>query len=258
MVDKEKLLDQAENIRKNYVTYNLDQDQEDFVLMDKINDLLSTIFNDNTITISYLFNPNKEKKYLWHRVKSSIIPKILPIILLLCITGFLVSEASVFYGNGQATTGAYFKAILTEICFIFMSGYRASGYFEKLVAPLVRLGIVGLMLFVITSETFLNTKKDSQNTSILSDKVELINNQIKEKTKAIDYYLKKDWPITAKQLTAEKSKLEEELLKMKTDQQNGSNKEVSKLLEYKAYGNAFFRFLLLCISMLISRRNFRF
>ena len=257
-MDNGKLLKQAEEIRKDYVTFNLDQEQEEIILLDRINDMLATIFDDNTITVAYLFSPDKKPKYLWYKLKKTILPKIFPITLLIALTCFLVSEATLFYGDGIASTGAYFKAILTEICFIFISAYRSNNLIEKTMVSLTRVGIVVLMLFVITSETFLNTTKTIENTSILSDKVSAVETQIQAKQKTIDFYLTKGWGVSVNKFENEKIKLEKQLFEMKSEQQGGANIAVSKKLEYKSYGNAFFRFLLLCISMLISRRFFRF
>jgi hypothetical protein len=257
-MDKEKLFKQAEDIRKEYVTYDLDQQQEEMSLLDRINDILSTIFENDTITVSYLFNPEKEQEYKWHRFKKAIIPRIFPLVLLFALTSFLISEASLFYGDGITTPYAYFKAILTEVCFIFISAYRSTNWFEKAAVSLVRVGMVALMLFVITSETFLNTTKTVENTSILSERVVALERQIESKQKTIDFYLSKGWGYKVNKFEDEKSRLEKQLMELKTEQQGGSNLAVSKVVEYKAYGHAFFRFILLCISMLISRRFFRF
>lgn len=257
-MDNNKLIDQAESIRKEYVTYNLDQEREDMILLDRINDVLATIFEDNTITVAYLFSPDKEPKYIWHRFKTRVLPKVFPLALLFALTCFLISEASMFYGDGVATPYAYFKAILTEVCFIFISAYRPSNWVEKLSASFIRLSMVALMLFVITSETFLNTTKTTENASVLSDRVIAIESQIEAKQKTIDFYLTKGWGYSVNKFENEKIKLEEQLSELKSEQQGGNTVDVSKIIEYKAYGNAFFRFILLCISMLISRRFFRF
>ena len=257
-LQQKKLLEQAKKIKKDYQVYDLDEEKEEFTLMDRVNEMLSTIFGDDTITLENLFHPSKETKYKWYLFKKNFLPKVFPLILLTCLTGFLVSEASLFYGDGIRTPYAIFKAILTEVCFIFISSYRASNVLESVGSFFIRVGMVALMLFVITSETFLNTTKTVESTSVITDKVSLLEKQIDAKQKTIDMFLAKGWGISVNKHEAEKTQLEKQLLELKTEQQGGSNTAVSKIVEYKAYGNAFFRFLLLCVSMLISRRFFRF
>jgi len=257
-LQQKKLLDQAIKIKRDYQVYDLDEEKEEFTLIDRVNEMLSTIFGDDTITLENLFHPSKERKYKWHLFKKNFLPKVFPLILLTCLTTFLVSEASLFYGDGVRTPYAIFKAILTEVCFIFISSYRASNLLESVGSFLVRIGMVALMLFVITSETFLNTTKTVENTSVIADKVVFLERQIEAKQKTIDMFLSKGWGISVNKHEVEKTNLERQLLDLKAEQQAGSNVAVSKIVEYKAYGNAFFRFILLCISMLISRRFFRF
>ncbi len=257
-MDNKKLIEQAEKIRKEYTAYDLDQETEEMTLLDRINDILSTIFGDNTITIEYLFNPSKKVPYKWHRFKKNFLPKVFPLILLVALTSFLVAEASLFYGDGVRTNYAIFKAVLTEVCFIFISSYRASSIFESVGAFFVRVGMVALMLFVISSENFLNTTKTIENSSVIAEKVILLEKQIDAKQKTIDMFLSKGWGISVNRHEADKLALEKQLIELKSEQQGGANESVSRVVEYKAYGNAFFRFILLCISMLISRRFFRF
>jgi hypothetical protein len=61
-----------------------------------------------------------------------------------------------------------------------------------------------------------------------------------------------------KQLIKERDELVKKLISLKEKQAEGSNTEVSDLVRYKAYGNAFFRIILLLISILITRRLFSF
>ena len=56
----------------------------------------------------------------------------------------------------------------------------------------------------------------------------------------------------------EKEKLTTKLIKLKEKQAAGATQEVSELIRYKAYGKAFFRVLLLFISILVTRRIFYF
>ena len=90
-------------------------------------------------------------------------------------------------------------------------------------------------------------------------KKSLITEKIKEKEKSIIYYRDvKKWPITTKQLIKEKDLLVKKLIDLKDQQAKGANVDVSDLIRYKAYGKAFFRVLLLFISILITRRIFSF
>ena len=56
----------------------------------------------------------------------------------------------------------------------------------------------------------------------------------------------------------EKEKLTTQLIDLKQQQAKGATAEVSKLVQYKAYGKAFFRVILLFISILVTRRIFHF
>ena len=115
------------------------------------------------------------------------------------------------------------------------------------------------MLFVITSETLIQGTKTVSNINVIDQQVKVLEEQIEEKKKTITYYRDvKKWPVTAKQFIKEKDELVQKLIKLKEKQAEGSNKEVSQLVQYKTYGKAFFRVLLLFISMLITRRIFRF
>jgi hypothetical protein len=257
-MDDQKLIDRADKMRKDYITFNLDEKKEEMLLLDRINEILVTIFGDDTISIEYLFSPGKKIPYKWHKFKKTFLPKVFPLVLLIALTAFLVAEASLFYGDGVRTDYAIFKAVLTEVCFIFISSYRASGILESIAAFLVRIGMVALMLFVISSENFLNTTKTVENASVIAEKVLILEKQIDSKQKTIDMFLAKGWGYTVNRHEAEKSVLEKQLIALKSEQQDGANESVTKVVEYKAYGNAFFRFILLFISMLISRRFFRF
>jgi len=115
------------------------------------------------------------------------------------------------------------------------------------------------MIFVITSKTFMDSTKNSSNTNAIQEQIKIIEQQIKEKEKDIGYYRDvKQWPNTAKQLIKERDELVKKLIELKDKQAAGATVEVSDLIRYKAYGNAFFRVLLLFISILITRRLFSF
>jgi Ni,Fe-hydrogenase I cytochrome b subunit len=204
----------------------------------------------------------KEKRFV-RRFKKLILnsyKNIFYFTLLASITGFLVSEAVEFYAiEGVISTKTYIKAILTEVCFIFLSGYRSDNKWQTAAVSILRTCIFCLMLFVITSKTFIDSSKNTGNTNAIVQQIIIVEKQIKEKEKSIIYYRDvKKWPITTKQLIKEKDLLVKKLIDLKDQQAKGANVDVSDLIRYKAYGKAFFRVLLLFISILITRRIFSF
>jgi hypothetical protein len=136
-----------------------------------------------------------------------------------------------FYAIGDVvTTKTYVKAILTEVCFIFLSGYRSDSKLEMAGVGVLRTSIFCLMLFVITSKTFIDSSKNTGNTDAIASQVKLLEKQIEEKEKSIIYYRDvKKWPITTKQLIKEKDEMIKKLIKLKEEQAKGANREVSDL-----------------------------
>jgi hypothetical protein len=255
------ILEKAEEIRQEYVAKPLDRQEEEQTLIGKINDLMVTIFGDDSISLDYLLSEEKLTEWKKNRWRKYIPTpaKLFMAALLITITCFLVSEAVTFYAiNGEITVYTYFKAILTEVCFIFLGGYVAKGSTERIGVTLLRVAMFCLMLFVITSETFMNSTKTVEYSNVLADQVRVLETQIAEKQKVIDFYAQRGWGISTNRHMAEKQKLYDELKKLKDQQMQGSNEKVSEMVRYKAYGNALFRVLLLFISLLISRRLFRF
>lgn len=265
MSNDQEILDKIKDIRKTYKSETEDKEEENTMsFLDNLNDLVRCIFNDSSLTVYDAFDKDKMEKWKKRRfskfLKNIFNKNFFYLSLLIAITAFLVSEAVVFYTDG-ADVGikTYAKAILTELCFIFLSGYRSNTNTEKITVGTLRVSIFCLMLFVITSKTFLNSAKDTSNTSIIQEQVAILEKQIKEKETSIAYYRDvKQWPTTTKQLIKEKDELVKKLMELKERQAAGSNIQVSDLIRYKAYGNAFFRVLLLFISVLITRRIFSF
>lgn len=267
MKEDKEIVSKINKLRNSYQVELADQEEEQMSFLDEINDLIRSIFNDSSISVYTVFSQDnlkqwKDKKFLrW--IKNFILNnyhKAFYFALLVTITGFLVSEALTFYAiDSVITTKTYVKAILTEVCFIFLSGYRADNKFEMVGAGILRVSIFCLMLFVITSKTFIDSSKNTGNTNAIQEQVLLLEEQIKEKKKSIVYYRDvKKWPITAKQLIQEKDGLVKELVSLKKEQAQGANAKVSELIQYKAYGKAAFRVTLLFISVLITRRIFTF
>jgi hypothetical protein len=268
MSKDEDILKIIKDIQKNYKAELEDSPEEDRLsFLDQINNLIRSIFNDSSMTVYDVFSKDELKKWKNKRFFRIIKHFILNnykntfyFVLLITITGFLVSEALDFY----ATTGVvdfktYVKAILTEVCFIFLSGYRSDNRTQMIGAGILRVSIFCLMIFVITSKTFMDSTKNYSNTNAIQEQVLIIQKQITQKEKDIRYYRDvKQWPNTVRQLTREMDDLVKKLIQLKEKQADGATVEVSELIRYKAYGNAFFRVVLLFISILITRRIFSF
>ena len=272
MKNKEKIFTQAQDIKKKFkASAKTEKDtlSGKFVFLDSVNSLVRLILDDDSATVYDALNEDTIRK--WHKERSNKLNLVKTFLyknktnflyfLLLCsITGFLVSEALGFYSADDIVTAkTYIKAILTEVCFIFLSGYRASSRIELSLVSILRVSIFTLMVLVITSQVLLDGSKNIGNTESISKQITLIEKQIKEKEKNIIYYRDvKKWPITTKQLIKEKDLLVNELLDLRKQQASGSNKKVSELVKYRMYGRAVFRIILLFISVLITRRIFKF
>ena len=264
----EEIIKKIRDIQKNFKAELEDGSEEDKLsFLDLINDLIRSIFNDSSMTVYDVFDKNELQKWKNKKFSRKIKNIFLKnykntfyLLLLATITGFLVSEALEFYSiNGLIDTKTYIKAILTEVCFIFLSGYRSDDKIQKIGTNILRVSIFCLMIFVITSKTFMDSTKNYSNTNIIQEQVLIIEKQIKEKEKDIRYYRDvKQWPNTVRQLTRERDELVKKLMELKEKQASGATVEVSELIRYKAYGNAFFRVILLFISILITRRIFSF
>jgi len=253
-------------MKNNFISNEDVQKEEELSFLDNLNRLIQLILNDNTLSIYTVLDKASledwKKSKLSRKLKGmffSSIGKSLYFLLLIVITGFLVSEAITFYAdNGIITTKTYIKAILTEVCFIFLSGYRSIGKIQTGAVFLLRVSVFGLMLFVITSETFLQGTKTVENTNSIAEQVKLLKEQIKAKEEIIEFYRNKNWGVRVIILTKEKDEFVKQLMELKRKQADGANTKVSKLIKYKSYGKMFFRVLLLFISMLVTRRMFKF
>jgi hypothetical protein len=266
MENKDQIIDKIEKLRSEYKVELEDSQEDTLSFLDRIDDLIKSIFNDSSISVYDAFSQENldkwKKRRLFRFLKNLItnnLQNTLYFILLATITGFLVSEALEFYADsGVLDTKTYAKAILTEVCFIFLSGYRSNNTIQKIGVGVLRGSIFVLMLFVITSKTFVDSTKNTGNSDSIQEQVVLVQEQIKQKEVSIKYYQERNWPSTTRQLIKEKDELVVKLIDLKQQQAKGANQEVSKLVEYQAYGKAFFRVLLLFISILITRRIFKF
>jgi hypothetical protein len=267
MKNEQEIVGKVEKLRKSYkAEVHSDPEEDSLSFLDEINDLIRSIFNDSSISTYDAFNQENlekwKKKRLVRWFKNTFlknINKAFYLLLLVTITGFLVSEALEFYSiDGLIDTKTYVKAILTEVCFIFLSGYRSDNKIQMVGVSILRVSIFCLMLFVITSKTFIDSSKFTSNTNAISQQIVLLEKQIEQKEKDMDYYLQKDWPRNYSATRLEKEKLVQKLIVLKEKQAAGATETVSELVQYKAYGKAAFRVLLLFISMLITRRIFSF
>src|SRR5690606_15632482 len=123
-----EIVEQIQAIQNAYQSQQVDVIEEEMSFLDKLDRLVKSILNDDSATIYNALKPEtierwrKEKWKRWFKKISFL--NIMYFLLLATITGFLVSEALTFYAiEGAVSTKTYIKAILTEVCFIFLSGY---------------------------------------------------------------------------------------------------------------------------------------
>lgn len=264
----EKIKESVESIRKKYKSELEDPEDTKASFQDEVNALVQTILDDDATDVYTALKPEelerwkKRKLRRWVARKIKNLPRIREFcyfVLLAVITGFLVSEALDFYTvDGVTDTKTYVKAILTEVCFIFLSGYRSNGKLQAIGAGALRVSLFTLMMFVITSQTFTVGTKNISEVQQIQQQIEILNTQIKEKDKQIEYYRSIGWPRNATMRVQEREKLLNKLLELKQQQAAGKSEAVSRVEEVKMYGKAAFRVILLFISVLITRRLFSF
>jgi hypothetical protein len=116
-----------------------------------------------------------------------------------------------------------------------------------------------LMLFVITSEVTLEGAKDINKIGSITDRISRLEKQVDSTNKEIDYYKSIDWKSRMTQSITKRNDLEKQIQELKERQEKeGASEEVSGLIQYKVYGKAAFRVILMMISVLITRRLWRF
>lgn len=260
--EEKKIVESAERLRKKFrVEQKKDSNDVKMSFVDEVNAHVRSIFHDSDISAYDALsqeNLEKWKKRRFRRFMSNIRwNKIFMFLLLVTIIGFLVTEAVPFYAiDGVITTKTWVKAILTEVCFIFVSSIRAKGFIQVAMAMLARVGIFLLMLFVISSEVTMTGLNQVNEIDVIQEKIELIEEQIEKKEELIDFYLKKGWGINAKEQEKEKQELVDELMELKNQQIDGKNESASDLIVWNTWAKAFFRVMLISVSVLISRRLF--
>ena len=268
MDNEKEILEEVEKLQKEYKTTLVDQEEEDFRLIDKIDSIIKLIFNDESKDIYTTLNPealkkwndNKLKRWIGN-LKSKINLQNFPyFILLVIITAFLVSEALPFYADGEAITfKTYVKAILTEICFLFLAGFSTNTHAQTVSVNVLRVAIFCLMLFVITSEVVVRGTQDVSKITNLADRIERLEKQIETTERDIERFRKMDWPKNMTQSIRKRETLEKELHSLRERQEKeGASKELANIIEYKMYGKAAFRLIIIFVSVLITRRLWRF
>lgn len=260
------LENQADKIRAGFASITEEEDEVSLSFIDEVNQLIRIILKDDPIDVYTLLTPEelakwrkaKFKRHLKKILSKFSLGSFLYFILLSTITAFLVSEALPFYAEDGITVKTWLQAILTEICFIFVSGYRSDSGPQRFLVPILRVSIFILMLFVITSEITLKGTKDISNIDNLADRVARMENQINSINKEIDHYRSIEWVGRMTQSIRKRDELEKQIQTLKEQQVDKGSKEVSSILQYKMYGKAAFRVILLMISILITRRLFKF
>lgn len=262
----QEILDQIKAMRSDYESRSEDVVKEEESFLDRLNRLVQLILNDDSASIYPALNQDSLKEWKKGKFKrwlkktiTSNYKNTFYFAFLVSITAFLVSEAATFYADGQTPDAkVYIKAILTEVAFIFLSGYKTSDWLSKVWVNALRAGVFSLMLFVISSQTLLSGTQFQGNTSAITQQVQILEDQIAAKEKTIQFYTDKGWGNSVRKQTEEKDKLVTKLLELKEKQAAGSNEAVSQQIVYRSYGQAFFRVILLFISVLITRRIFVF
>lgn len=257
-----KLEEKIKNIRSKYKSELVDQQEVEMSFLDEVNELIQVILKDSSIDVYTVLSEERLNEWKKSKFKRFLLKfdlrKTFYFLLLCTITGFLVSEAIGFYSETDVpTTKDWVKAILTEVCFIFLSSYRAIGKMATVAVSTLRVAVFSLMLFVITSGVFFSSATDRSEIANISYQIELVEKQIDDKDKTIERFRSKGWDINAARAEKEKTVLVKKLLELKQRQvETKKSEDISDLIEYKAYGKAIFRVILLFISVLLSRRLF--
>lgn len=263
----DKLIEQANKIRKGFVSVSETEEDTKLSFIDELNSLVRLIFKDEPIDAYTLIS--EEELHRWKKSRFKRLLKratnisslnIFYVSLLVTITLFLISEAIGFYSNdGIVTFKTYVQAILTEACFIFLNGYRSEGRINTLFTYLLRSMMFLFMLFVITAETASHGTKDISKIDSLTERISRIERQIEKNEQDIEKFKSMNWNVRMTQAIANRNKLEEELRSLlEQKEKSGASSELSEIMRYKIYAKAFFRIMLLMISVLITRRLFKF
>lgn len=265
--DYKNIIESVGKIRSKFRTAMQDEEENELSYLDELNGLIKRIFKDDPTDVYSTLSEEGLKKWkkkrfrrwFMQKIRGFSIRNVLYFLLLATITGFLVSEALGFYAvEGVITTKTYVKAILTEVCFIFLSGYRSSGMLQMWWVNLLRVSMFGLMMFVISSQTFMTGARSISEADIIQQQIVTLQKQIKEKEDQMEHYKEINWPRNYTTTRLEKEKLVTKLIALQEEQAKGKNETVTDVERANIYGKAAFRVLLLLISVLITRRLFKF
>lgn len=268
MEEDKKLLHQAERIRQGYKSIEIDEEEEQLSFLDELNALVRHILKGEPIDIYTLLSPEeleRWKKAKFRRHVKRLISKIfdesnLYFVLLATITLFLVNEALPFYATaGAITFKTYIKAILTEVCFLFLAGYRTVGHINTILVSILRGSIFCLMLFVISSEVTMEGARDISKIDNIAGRITRLEQQISKTEIDIERYRSINWPRNMTTSIRKREQLEQEVQELRLRQESeGASENVSQLIQYKTYGKAAFRLILMFVSVLVTRRLWRF
>jgi hypothetical protein len=265
--DDKELMDAVNSIRSRFKTEFEDTDKQQLSFIDELNELIRKIFKDDPTDVYTTLSPGELENWKKKRWKRWFIKKISKInirvilyfLLLSTITAFLISEAVSFYAiESTIAVKSWIKAILTEMCFIFLSGYRAVGFIESAFVGILRVSIFCLMLFVITSDLAFNSVSTTAVSDNIAQQIVLVEKQIEDIQKTIEFYKSKNWGTSVNKYELDKKALVNKLIALKEKQGEGKTESVSKVVEYQAWGRGVFRVILMLISVLITRRLFKF
>ena len=269
MSDDSKVVESAKRIRKKFKSeIVVEKDRDEMSFLDELDAHVKNILGDDASDIYTVLDKEKLEKWKRQRYKRWFRALLKAIwsretfykLLLAVIMFFLMTEALSFYAiDGEITTRTYLKAILTEVSFVFLSGYRALPGLQTWFVGALRVSLFSLMLFVISSNvlfTGANTRSEITN---IAAQIQVVETQIQEKQEEIDYYISIKWPRNATQSRIAKEELVNKLLELKERQiTEKKNEDVSDLVLYQTYGRAIFRVILLLITVLLTRRLFKF
>lgn len=268
MEEDKELLEQAERIRQGYKSIETDEEEEQLSFLDELNALVRYILKGEPVDIYTLLTPQELERWKKAKLKRHVkrlLGKVfdrsnLYLILLVTITLFLITEALPFYAiAGIVTTKTYVKAILTEVCFLFLAGYRSKGRVQTALVSILRTSIFCLMLLVISSEVTLEGARDVSKISNIANRIERLEKQIDKTEIDIERYRSIKWPRNMTTSIRKREQLEIQVQELRYRQESeGASENVSKLIEYKTYGKAAFRLILMFVSVLITRRLWRF
>lgn len=267
MSDDKKLIDSINKIRKQYKSELENPDEAQLSFIDELNKLIHGIFKDDPTDVYTALTPGELEKWRGKKLRRAVrrflhnfsFLRFNYFLLLAGITGFLVSEAIGFYAvAGVITLKTYIKAILTEICFIFLSGYRAVGKIQTAMVSILRAALFALMLFVISSDVTMRGVQAISEIDKIQEKIVFVEEQIAQKDEMIKFYKEKNWGVNVRKQLDEKDKLVKELMALKQEQIDGKSEEVSDQVLYQTWGRAAFRIILLLTSVLLTRRLFKF